>query len=85
VNSLKIIVKSLASSYENNTYIQLVKLIERALTPTRESPESAGFEMHSPYDTTVPARGKELIATDLQIKLPEGCYSRIAARTDLAL
>jgi len=26
-----------------------------------------------------------LIATDLQIKLPEGCYGRIAARTDLAL
>jgi len=41
--------------------------------------------MRSPYETTVPARGKELIKTDLQIKLKRGCYSRIEPRTDLAL
>jgi len=27
---------------------------------------------------------KEIIRTDLQIKLPEGCYGRIAPITDLA-
>ena len=87
MNSLKIIEKALANSSENDTYIQFVKLTERAMTPTRESPRSAGFEMYSPCDTAVPARGKELIVTDLQIrvKLPEGCYGRIAARTALAL
>jgi dUTP pyrophosphatase len=39
----------------------------------------------SAYDVTVPARGKELIKTDLQIQLPSGCYGRIAPRSGLAL
>jgi dUTPase len=39
----------------------------------------------SAYDVTVPARGKALIQTDLQIKLPVGCYGRIAPRSGLAL
>ncbi len=32
----------------------------------------------------VPARGKELIKTDLQIELPPGCYGRVAPRSGLA-
>jgi dUTP pyrophosphatase len=55
------------------------------VTPTRESPKSAGLNLRSPYNTTVPARGKELMKTDLQIKLPVGCYGRIAPRRDWAL
>jgi len=39
-------------------------LAETALTPTKESPKYAGFDLLSPYDTTVPARGKELINKD---------------------
>jgi dUTP pyrophosphatase len=58
---------------------------KHALTPTRESPTSAHFDLPSPYDTAVPAGGKELIRTDLQIKLPEERYGRITPRTDLAL
>jgi dUTP pyrophosphatase len=38
-----------------------------------------------PYDTAVPANGKELIRTDLQIELTEGYYDTIAPKTDLAL
>jgi dUTP pyrophosphatase len=33
----------------------------------------------------VPARGKALVFTDLQIQLPDGCYGRIAPRSGLAL
>jgi dUTP pyrophosphatase len=79
--------KAVASSSENNTYIQICKMTESALTTTQESPRSAGFNFLSPNNMTVPAKGKELIRTDLllQIKLPEGCYGRIAPRKDLAL
>lgn len=38
----------------------------------------------SAYDYVVPARGKELVKTDLQIELPRGCYGRIAPRSGLA-
>jgi dUTP pyrophosphatase len=77
--------KAHAVSSESNVYIQFVKLTEHTPTPIRESPRSAGFDLLNPYDTTIPARGKELIRTDLQIKLPEGCYGRIAPRADLAV
>ena len=38
----------------------------------------------SAYDFVVPARGKELIKTDLAIKVPSGTYGRVAPRSGLA-
>jgi len=52
-----------------SNYFQFVKMTEHAMTPTRESARSAGLIFHSPYHTTVSARGKEVIPTDLQINL----------------
>jgi dUTPase len=43
-----------------------VWLTEHALQPTGESPKAAGFDLRSTYDAIVPARGKELIHTDLK-------------------
>ena len=65
--------------------LRFVKLSQYAQTPTRGSPNAAGLDLYSASCTTVPARGKELILTDLQIQLPHGCYGRIAPRSGLAL
>ena len=65
--------------------LRFVRLTENAQAPTRGSPRAAGLNLYSAYDATVPARGKALIPTDLQIQLPEGCYGRIAPRSGLAL
>jgi dUTP pyrophosphatase len=70
---------------ENDVYLHFVKLTEHALTPTPESPNSASFAMRSSRDAIVPARGKELMKTDLRINLPAGCYGRITPRKDLDL
>ncbi|KAL1132608.1 hypothetical protein AAG570_010560 [Ranatra chinensis] len=43
------------------------------------------FYFFSAYNYVVPARGKALIKTDLQIQVPEGCYGRVAPRSGLAL
>lgn len=32
----------------------------------------------------MPAKGKEIILTDIQIALPDGCYGRVAPRSGLA-
>jgi len=45
-HSLKRIEKAHAESTGN--YLQFVKLTEHALTPTRESPRSAGLTLRSP-------------------------------------
>ena len=70
---------------QNNAVIRFAKLTENAQTPTRGSPRAAGLDLYSANDTTVPARGKALISTDLQIQLQEGSYGRIAPRSGLAL
>lgn len=70
---------------ESARVLRFVKLTEKALTPKKGSAKAAGFDLRSAYDMMVPARGKELIKTDLQIKLPAGCYGRIAPRSGLAL
>ena len=54
-----------------------------------ESPAAAVLVLDPPgasaYDYVVPAKGKELVKTDLQIMVPEGCYGRVAPRSGLAL
>lgn len=43
------------------------------------------IDFFSAYDYIIPARGKEIVKTDIQIELPEGCYGRIAPRSGLAV
>lgn len=57
---------------------------ENAKTPTKGSPWSAGFDLYSAEDVTVPAKGKALVKTDIQIAVPHGYYGRIAPRSGLA-
>jgi dUTP pyrophosphatase len=55
-----------------------------AMPPERATSRSAGFDLRSPRDALIPARGKSLILTDLRIQVPEGHYGRIAPRSGLA-
>src|SRR5215475_5712733 len=61
-----------------------VKLSENAYAPTKGSAEAAGFDLCSAYDYVVPASGKVIAMTDLQMLILEGCYGRIAPRSGLA-
>lgn len=63
-----------------------IKLLnETAKLPTRGSSFSAGHDLYSCEDSVVPARGKALVKTGLQIRVPAGCYGRVAPRSGLAL
>jgi dUTP pyrophosphatase len=70
---------------KSEAVLRFVILTEKALTPTKESYKATGFDLRSTYCAIVPARGKELIKTDLQIQLPEVCYGSIAPRSGLEL
>ncbi|RZF49147.1 hypothetical protein LSTR_LSTR008433 [Laodelphax striatellus] len=69
---------------EAKTLLYIKKLTENAFTPKKGSARAAGYDLMSAYDCIVPAQGKELVKTDLQINLPEGCYGRIAPRSGLS-
>ncbi|RYP54338.1 hypothetical protein DL768_000912 [Monosporascus sp. mg162] len=60
------------------------KLSEKARLPTRGSAFAAGYDLYAAKATTVPARGKVLVDTDISIAVPAGTYGRIAPRSGLA-
>uniref|UniRef100_A0A6A7GAR1 Deoxyuridine 5'-triphosphate nucleotidohydrolase n=2 Tax=Hirondellea gigas TaxID=1518452 RepID=A0A6A7GAR1_9CRUS len=66
------------------TALLIKRLSETSVLPTRGSPLSAGYDLSSAYDVTIPSRGKGLVKTDLAFAIPEGCYGRVAPRSGLA-
>ncbi|ROT37318.1 dUTP pyrophosphatase [Sodiomyces alkalinus F11] len=60
------------------------KLSDKARLPTRGSAFAAGYDLYAAKETTIPARGKALVDTDIAISVPAGTYGRIAPRSGLA-
>ncbi|XP_075169847.1 deoxyuridine triphosphatase [Haematobia irritans] len=69
----------------SNVKLRWAKLTENAFEPVRSTEKAAGLDLRSAYDLVVPARGKILVKTDLQIQVPSGSYGRVAPRSGLAL
>lgn len=70
---------------EAKCVLRWAKLTDLAFEPVKGSARAAGFDLRSAYDITVPARGKALVKTDLQIQVPSGSYGRVAPRSGLAV
>lgn len=64
--------------------LRVKKLSENGRAPERCSALAAGYDLFSAVDSTIPAKGKALIATDISIAVPEGHYGRVAPRSGLA-
>ncbi|EHA48957.1 deoxyuridine 5'-triphosphate nucleotidohydrolase [Pyricularia oryzae 70-15] len=60
------------------------KLSDKARLPTRGSAFAAGYDLYAAKETTIPARGKALVDTDISMAVPAGTYGRIAPRSGLA-
>lgn len=65
--------------------LKVTRQTPRAFLPKRASAGSAGYDLASAEDCTVPARGRLLVSTGLVVKIPGGCYGRVAPRSGLAL
>lgn len=52
--------------------LQIKKLSEKGRLPTRGSAFAAGYDIYAARDTTIPARGKALVDTDISMAIPEG-------------
>jgi dUTP diphosphatase len=61
------------------------KNIESAQLPRRGSPHSAGYDLASSVEITVPPKGKALVDTGLSLSIPSGHYGRVAPRSGLAV
>ncbi|KAI5820509.1 deoxyuridine 5'-triphosphate nucleotidohydrolase [Pyronema omphalodes] len=64
--------------------LQIKFLSSTARAPTRGSEFAAGYDIYASKPTTIPARGKGLVDTDIAMAVPAGTYGRIAPRSGLA-
>lgn len=65
--------------------IEFKKLSPSARTPTRGTPNSAGFDLCALATTIIDHEdGVIAVPTGIAVKLPHGVYGRIAARSGLA-
>ena len=65
-------------------HLEVVKLSDQAMAPTPGSLGSAGLDLYSSHDLTIPGRGKGLVDTQLVMRFPIGTYGRIAPRSGLS-
>lgn len=63
--------------------MKISEIVTEALNPVKAT-QAAGFDFKSAYDYIPTARCEAIISTCLRIDLPEGCYGRIAPRSQLA-
>ncbi|KAL1451369.1 hypothetical protein WDU94_005753 [Cyamophila willieti] len=75
---------ALSAASNQSVVLKFTKISENAFAPHKGSDKAAGYDLKSAYDYVVPARGKELVKTDISIEIPPGCYGRIAPRSGLA-
>ncbi|HEY6803894.1 MAG TPA: dUTP diphosphatase [Pyrinomonadaceae bacterium] len=61
------------------------RLDERAVLPTRGSVFSAGLDLYSIDEMTIPAGRRILARTGIAVAVPVGFYGRVAPRSGLAV
>ena len=63
---------------------QIVCKVEGEFVPSYSHPGDVGADLRSAVDATIPARGKNLIPTGIQVELPPGHAGLIWPRSGLA-
>lgn len=75
-----------AATLRNGTPQLQVQLLSSAATaPTKGSAFAAGHDIYASKDTTIPARGRAMVDTDIAMAIPDYSYGRVAPRSGLAV
>lgn len=61
--------------------VQIKKLSESAVTPTKAHPSDAGFDLVASKTTIIPANSRALIPTDIAMAIPNGYYGMVVGRS----
>jgi len=65
--------------------VKVKKLDPQAKIPTRGSAQAAGHDLYANESKPIPAQGQAIVRTGISITPPRGTYSRIAARSGMAV
>ena len=64
--------------------LEIELLTDNAFLPSKGSLQAAGYDLYSPSNDSINAGERKLIKTDIALKIPKGCYGRIAPRSGLS-
>ena len=65
--------------------LEFLRISEKAIPPRKQSSLSAGYDICSAYELVIPPKEKAVVETDLKIRLPSGCYGRLAPKLGLTI
>ena len=65
--------------------LQIIKKHPQAIVPQQGSTNSAGYDLYSVTDCTIPPQSVGIIDTGIAAKFPPNVYGRVASRSGLAL
>lgn len=65
--------------------LQVTRLVDNAILPTRGSAGAAGFDLYSADGYVVMPGHRMVVSTGIAVKLPVGTYGRVAPRSGLAV
>jgi len=65
--------------------LQVSRLVDNAILPSRGSPKSAGYDLYSTDGYVVLPGHRVVVSTGISIQCPSGTYGRIAPRSGLAV
>ena len=64
--------------------IEIMKLAEEAVLPTRAHPDDAGLDLYALSDVTLEPGKSAVVPTGIAMAVPEGCVGLVADRSSLA-
>ena len=65
--------------------VQIVKILSKAVIPTRATKYSVGLDFYSPSDYLIHPLSQIHIPTQIKIRVPLGHYGRLASKSGLAM
>ncbi|SCV01072.1 LANO_0F10000g1_1 [Lachancea nothofagi CBS 11611] len=68
-----------------NNSLKILLRSKDATIPTKGSVSAAGYDIYASKKTVIPARGQNMVPTDVSFTVPVGTYGRIAPRSGLAV
>lgn len=80
-NDIEDLIEKLQSKQQSGFF----KIDSDAQIPTRGTPNSVGWDLYALKDYELTPFKTELIQTGIGVKIPSGCYARIAPRSGLSV
>jgi deoxyuridine 5'-triphosphate nucleotidohydrolase len=66
-------------------FLNVEKMDPQAYIPKKGSAKAAGYDLYAFEDVIIPAWSHVIVPLKIKIRLPNGCYGRIASRSGLSV